>query len=114
MPPNSTSTDPDDAYGLAPKDPAAWVEALNLQMTIDGADAPRAITSARVYPCTERPIATYPDADLGHLEQSVAAAAEAFPDWAARSWQDRLALARPRSLRSFSPAAMSSGHCPVR
>jgi aldehyde dehydrogenase (NAD+) len=89
MPPNSTSTDPDDAYGLAPKDPAAWVEALNLQMTIDGADAPSAITSTVVYPCTERPIATYPDADLGHLEQSVAAAAEAFPDWAARSWQDR-------------------------
>ncbi len=84
-------SDPEGAYELAPQDPGAWVESLNLQMTIDGEDAPSATLSTVIYPTTERPIASYPDADAGHLERSIAAAAAAFPAWSARSWQERRA-----------------------
>ncbi len=84
-------SDLEGAYGLAPCDPGAWVEALGLQMTIDGADAPSAVRSTVIDPCVEAPIATYPEAGAEHLDRAVAAAAAAFPAWAARPWADRRA-----------------------
>ncbi len=76
-------SDLEGAYALAPRDPGAFVEALDLHMTIDGADAPSAARSTVIDPCVERPIATYPEAGPEHLERAVAAAAAAFPAWAA-------------------------------
>ncbi len=84
-------SDLEGAYALAPSDPAAWVRALDLRMTINGEDAPSAATASVIDPCREQPIATYPEAGLEHLEAAVAAAAAAFPGWAARSWAERRA-----------------------
>jgi aldehyde dehydrogenase (NAD+) len=66
-------------------------------MTIGGVDAPSAATSTVMDPCRERPIATYPEAGPEHLERAVAAAAAAFPGWAATPWAERRA-----ALESFA------------
>jgi len=84
-------SDLEGAYALAPSDPAAWVRALDLRMTINGEDAPSAVTASVIDPCREEAIATYPESGLEHLEAAVAAAAAAFPSWAARSWAERRA-----------------------
>ena len=84
-----TTTDPEKSYDLVPPDPGAWVEALGLQMTINGLDAPSGNRSTVIHPGTSSPIATYPEADLDHLERAVGAAAAAFPKWSARPWEER-------------------------
>jgi aldehyde dehydrogenase (NAD+) len=83
--------DLEGAYALAPRDPGAWVAALNLQMTINGVDASSNARSTVIDPSFEQPIATYPEAGPEHLERAVAAAAAAFPGWSARPWTERRA-----------------------
>jgi aldehyde dehydrogenase (NAD+) len=84
-------TDPEAAYLHIPADPAAWLKTLNLQMTINGVDAPSAQHAIVMHPGTENPIATYPEAGLTHLDLAMTAAAEAFPAWAAEDWARRRA-----------------------
>lgn len=78
-------------YAHAPTDAAAWIAACALEMTIDGADAPAAATASLTDPCTQRTIATCPQAELGHVDLAVAAAKRAFPGWAHTSWEHRRA-----------------------
>jgi len=80
---------PDDLYDRVPGDPREWLASLGLKMTIAGADAPGRERRAVLDPCTETAIATFPEADLGHLDRAVAVAKAAFPAWAAQSWQSR-------------------------
>jgi len=84
-------TDPEAAYTQIPDDPGTWLATLNLQMTINGLDAPSVQRSIVIYPGTELPIATYPEAGPAHLELAVKAATDAFPAWAAEAWQSRRA-----------------------
>jgi aldehyde dehydrogenase (NAD+) len=81
----------EDLYAHCPIDPQGWLAALNLQMTIDGRDALATLTGTVIDACTGTPIATYPDADVSHVERAVAAAWAAFPAWAARPWAERRA-----------------------
>jgi aldehyde dehydrogenase (NAD+) len=80
---------PEALYDQAPADPAAWVAALDLQMTINGMDAPSDLQGRVLHPGDEQPIASYPDADESHLERAVEAALAAFPAWSAQSWRER-------------------------
>lgn len=81
----------EDAYAAAPADRPGWLSSLNLQMTIDGRDAPATSVGAVIDPSSETRIAIYPDADAKHVDIAVASAKSAFPDWAARPWDERRA-----------------------
>ena len=85
----TATTDPEQSYELLPPDPAAWVQALGLQMTINGVDAPSAKRSTVVNPGNNLRMVDYPEADMEHLERAVAAASAAFPRWSAQPWNTR-------------------------
>ncbi len=79
------------AYAAAPKDVPAWLASLGLEMTIGGADAPSGAYRQVIDPCSEQPLAAYPEADIGHLERAATAAAAAFRFWSAEDWATRRA-----------------------
>ncbi|WP_375395419.1 aldehyde dehydrogenase family protein [uncultured Sphingomonas sp.] len=81
----------DDVYHRVSKDPASWLAGLTLTMTIDGADVAGAPRGIVIDPCSETPIADYPDATVAHVDLAVRAARRAFADWSARSWEARRA-----------------------
>jgi len=82
----------EDIYTHVPSDIPGWIEGLSLAMTIDGADAdPDALIDV-IHACDEQVIARSPDAGLHHVDQAVAAARKAFPNWAATPWTERRAL----------------------
>ena len=82
-------TSADQLYADAPRDIAAYVDALGLELTIGGADAPRAGTKRLIDPCTGEQGASYPDAAERHVDLAVEAASRAYGDWSGRSWSDR-------------------------
>lgn len=81
----------EDVYRRVPKDPASWLASLALTMTIDGADVAGGPRGLVVDPCSEAPIANYPDATVTHVDLAVAAARRTFEDWSTQSWEARRA-----------------------
>ncbi|QLC26373.1 aldehyde dehydrogenase family protein [Parasphingopyxis algicola] len=79
----------ENLYATAPGDRPAWLAQLDLQMTIDGEDAPANARSSLTDPCTEEPLATYPDAEMAHVDRSVEAAKRAFRNWSQTGWDER-------------------------
>lgn len=82
----------DDIYTRVPSDISSWVEGLRLHMTIDGRDAPEAARGSVFNASLGTTIATYTDANAGHVDAAVAAARGAFPGWAVTPWAMRRAL----------------------
>ncbi len=86
-----TSSSHPQAYARAPRDPAAWLRDMELQMTIDGVAAGASDRQAVVDPCTETRLVDCPEGDVGHLNRAVDAASRAFAGWAATPWDERRA-----------------------
>ena len=61
-------------------------------MLINGEAATAEHAIEVINPATETVIATVPEASLAQLDEAVAAARSALPDWSARSMDDRRAL----------------------
>ena len=61
-------------------------------MTINGVAAIAERTIDVINPASEETIAHAPDASREQLDQAVAAAKDAFPEWSARSYEERAAL----------------------
>jgi len=84
-------TTAEQLYADAPQDIPGYVDALGLELTIDGADAARAATKRLIDPCTGEPGAAYPDAGAHHVDLAVEAASRAFGGWSAQPWAERRA-----------------------
>ncbi|MFN3817811.1 aldehyde dehydrogenase family protein [Blastomonas sp.] len=78
-------------YASAPQELTPWLAGLGLAQTIAGADA-HAGPAMIVHPADGQTLLAYPDADLRHVHDAVAAAAGAFPDWSSTSWDERRVL----------------------
>jgi aldehyde dehydrogenase (NAD+) len=79
----------DSLYSSAPTSPADWISGLDLQQTVDGADAAASSRMDVPYPGTELVIASAPVGDAATVDAAVRAAHAAFPGWAATPWADR-------------------------
>jgi len=95
----------DTLYSDAPADPAAWIASLDLQQTVNGADARPASYAHVPYPGTELVIATAPVGDAATVDAAVRAAHAAFPGWAATPWADRQA-----ALQRFADLVEADAH----
>jgi acyl-CoA reductase-like NAD-dependent aldehyde dehydrogenase len=95
----------DTLYRDAPTDPAAFIAALDLHQTVDGADAAPASHADVPYPGTERVIASAPVGDAATVDAAVRAAHAAFPGWAATPWVERQA-----ALQRFADLVEADAH----
>ncbi len=81
----------ENAYGDAPADRRAWLQSLDLQMTIGGRPAQVPGCRTVVDPSTEADLVECPEAGIADLDRAVTAARAAYPGWASTDWQDRRA-----------------------
>ena len=64
-------------------------EFTDFRLLIDGRLVPGASRMDVINPATGKPLVQCPRADVGQLNDAVAAAKAAFPAWSRRSWEDR-------------------------
>jgi aldehyde dehydrogenase (NAD+) len=95
----------DSLYTSAPASPADWIASLDLQQTVNGADATASSFAEVPYPGTEQTIATAPVGDAATVDAAVRAADAAFPAWAATPWAERQA-----ALQRFADLVETDAH----
>jgi acyl-CoA reductase-like NAD-dependent aldehyde dehydrogenase len=84
----------DPLYDSAPISASDWIANLDLQQTVNGADAPATAWADVPYPVTEAIIARAPLGNAATVDAAVTAAHRAFPAWAATPWAERQAALR--------------------
>jgi aldehyde dehydrogenase (NAD+) len=92
-------------YDAAPESPADWIAGLDLQQTVNGADATATSHADVPYPATELVVASAPVGDAATVDAAVRAAHSAFPGWAATPWEERQA-----ALQRFADLVEADAH----